>query len=74
MGCIAHTASIGPATSYAGEPIFIYPSTSYAGEPIYIYPRAVLLSLCRYMIEMLGWDPEEAIKAFDLSRGHTQVW
>ena len=22
---------------------------------------------------MLGWDPEEAIKAFDLSRGHTQV-
>ena len=26
------------------------------------------------MIEMLGWEPEEAIKAFDLSRGHTQVW
>ena len=30
--------------------------------------------MCRYMIEMLGWDPEKAIEAFDQSRGHTQVW
>ena len=25
------------------------------------------------MIEMLEWDPEKAIEAFDLSRGHKQV-
>ena len=25
------------------------------------------------MIEILGWDPEKAIEAFDLSRGHKQV-
>ena len=25
------------------------------------------------MIEILGWDPDKAIEAFDLSRGHKQV-
>ena len=25
------------------------------------------------MIEILGWDPDKAIDAFDLSRGHKQV-
>jgi len=28
--------------------------------------------VCRYMIEILGWDPDKAIEAFDLSRGHKQ--
>ena len=25
------------------------------------------------MIEILGWDPDKAIEAFDFSRGHKQV-
>ena len=29
--------------------------------------------VCRYMIQELGVEPEEAIAAFDTARGHSQV-
>jgi len=28
--------------------------------------------VCRYLIERLGWEPDEAISAFDEARGHAQ--